>query len=102
MTSGHQMQKISITNKDDGIDTTTNALIYRTSVANGFIITAILAGMLYFGRDVLVPISLAVILSFILAPLVRLLQRTSLPKIVCVIVVVGLTFFSLLALGAVM
>jgi predicted PurR-regulated permease PerM len=103
MTRRASLEKIAMneSNKDDGSDSTI-ASISRTSVANGFIIAAILAGMLYFGRDVLVPISLAVILSFILAPVVRLLQRTLLPKALCVIVVVALTFSLLLALGAIM
>jgi predicted PurR-regulated permease PerM len=97
------LKKIAIaeSKKDDGIHSNIDS-ISRTSIANGFIIAAILAGMLYFGRDVLVPIALAVILSFILAPLVRLLQRTSLPKVICVIVVVAMTFSLLLALGAMM
>ena len=34
-----------------------------------------LIGALYFGREVFVPIALAILLSFVLAPLVRLLQR---------------------------
>ena len=38
------------------------------------IVTAIVAG-LYFGRDVLVPIALAVLLSFVLAPVVIALAR---------------------------
>ncbi len=36
---------------------------------------AVILGMLYFGRDVLVPITLAVILSLLIAPLVRRVRR---------------------------
>lgn len=39
------------------------------------IATTIIIGTLYFGREVFVPIALAILLSFVLAPLVRLLQR---------------------------
>jgi predicted PurR-regulated permease PerM len=45
-----------------------------------FIILAIVVAALYFTRDILVPIALAVLLSFLLAPLVRLLQRWRLPR----------------------
>ena len=36
---------------------------------------------LYLGRDVLIPITLAVLLSFVLAPLADLLQRVRVPRI---------------------
>jgi predicted PurR-regulated permease PerM len=45
-----------------------------------FVILAIVVAALYFTRDILVPIALAVLLSFLLAPLVRLLQRWRLPR----------------------
>ncbi len=45
-----------------------------------FVIMAIVVAALYFTRDILVPIALAVLLSFLLAPLVRLLQRWRLPR----------------------
>ena len=53
-------------------------------------VTTILVGVivvaaLYFGREVLVPIALAILLSFILSPCVRLLQRVKFPRIVSVI-----------------
>ena len=38
------------------------------------VVTAILIGTLYFGREVFVPIALAILLSFVLAPLVELLH----------------------------
>jgi predicted PurR-regulated permease PerM len=45
-----------------------------------FAILAIIVAALYFTRDILVPIALAVLLSFLLAPLVRLLQRWRVPR----------------------
>jgi predicted PurR-regulated permease PerM len=45
-----------------------------------FVILAIVVTALYFTRDILVPIALAVLLSVLLAPLVRLLQRWRLPR----------------------
>jgi predicted PurR-regulated permease PerM len=45
-----------------------------------FVVLAIVVAALYFTRDILVPIALAVLLSVLLAPLVRLLQRWRLPR----------------------
>jgi predicted PurR-regulated permease PerM len=41
---------------------------------------AIVVSALYLGRDLLVPLVLAVLLAFVLAPLVRLLQRLGVPR----------------------
>ncbi len=54
---------------------TNSALRDRTL---GIIATAALLAMLYFARDVLVPITLAFILSLLIAPLVRRLRRVGL------------------------
>jgi predicted PurR-regulated permease PerM len=63
--------------------------------------TAIIIGALYFGREVFVPIALAVLLSFALAPVVRLLQRCRIPRALSVIGVVIVTFAILFAVGGV-
>src|SRR5262245_33280064 len=65
------------------------------------VVTAILIGALYFGREVFVPIALAILLSFVLAPLVRLLQRARIPRGLSVITVVLFAFASIFALGGV-
>jgi predicted PurR-regulated permease PerM len=44
------------------------------------LVAALLVAAVYFGREVLLPIALAVLLSFVLAPPVRLLQRLNLPR----------------------
>jgi len=46
--------------------------------ALGVIATATLLGLLYFARDILVPVTLAFILSLLIAPLVRALRRVGL------------------------
>ncbi len=54
-----------------------------------FVILAIVVAALYFTRDILVPIALAVLLSVLLAPLVRILQRWRLPRwlaVMCTVV----------------
>jgi predicted PurR-regulated permease PerM len=65
------------------------------------VVTAIIIGTLYFGREVFVPIALAILLSFVLAPLVELLQRWHIPRGLSVISVVLLAFLSIFALGGV-
>ncbi len=61
----------------------------------GFIIVV----ALYFGQAVLVPLALAVILSFILAPPVRVLRRLGLPNSSSVFVVVVLAFAVIFGVG---
>jgi predicted PurR-regulated permease PerM len=71
-----------------------------TSVA-GAVIAAIIVGALYVGRDVFIPVALAILLSFALAPPVRLLQRARVPRAVSVLVVVVLAFASIFAVGGI-
>jgi predicted PurR-regulated permease PerM len=60
-------------------------LIVPTGLAfTNFIILAIVVAALYFTRDILVPIALAGLLSFLLAPLVRRLQGWRVPKALAV------------------
>lgn len=58
----------------------------------------VIAG-LYLGRTVLIPITLAVLLSFLLAPLANLLRRIHLGRVLSVIVAVLLALSIILALG---
>lgn len=53
---------------------------------------AILVAALYYGRELVVPLVLASLLAFVLAPACRLLQRIRLPRVAAVIVVVVLAF----------
>jgi predicted PurR-regulated permease PerM len=66
--------------------------------------TAVLAFMiiatLYFGREILVPIALAVLLSFVLAPVVGLLQRVRVPRGLAVVGVVIMAFALIFAMGS--
>jgi predicted PurR-regulated permease PerM len=57
---------------------------------------------LYFGREVLVPIALAVLMSFVLAPPVRRLQVWYVPRILAVILVVLVAFSAIFSLGGLM
>jgi predicted PurR-regulated permease PerM len=66
------------------------------------VVGVVLVGVLYLGREVLVPLALAVLMSFVLAPPVRLLQRIRLPRIVAVLMVVLVAFSAVFALGGLM
>jgi predicted PurR-regulated permease PerM len=72
------------------------------SAATPVLIVAVIVAALYFGREILVPIALAVLLSFVLAPLVRLLQNVHVPRSLAVVVVVAVAFAAILSLGAFM
>jgi predicted PurR-regulated permease PerM len=66
--------------------------------------TAVLGFMivvtLYFGREILVPIALAILLSFVLAPLVELLQRMRVPRGLAVVSVVVMAFALIFAMAS--
>jgi predicted PurR-regulated permease PerM len=66
------------------------------------LIGVLIVTALYFGREVLVPIALALLLSFVLAPPVRLLQRVYVPRIVAVLMVVLIAFSTIFSLSALM
>ena len=66
------------------------------------LIAVVVVAALYFGREVLVPIALAVLLTFVLAPLVRLLQGWYFPRIIAVMIVGLLAFAAIFGLGALM
>lgn len=52
----------------------------------------IIIAVLYFAKEVLIPIALAILLSFLLTPLVVRLERWGLPNIPAVLIVVTLSF----------
>ena len=71
------------------------------SLATVLVAAAIVAA-LYFGREVLLPMALAVLLSFVLAPPVKLLQRLHLPRFAAVTIVVLLAFGVIFGLATLM
>ena len=66
------------------------------------LLVAVTVGALYVGREILVPIALSVLLSFVLAPLVELLQRLRVPRAIAVVFIVSLAFAAIVGLGALM
>jgi predicted PurR-regulated permease PerM len=69
--------------------------------ALGIMATATLLAVLYFARDVLVPITLAFILSLLIAPLVRALRHVGLGQTVSVLAAVIVLALSFGAIGGV-
>lgn len=64
------------------------------------VLTVIIISMLYFGRDIFVPVALAILLSFVLAPLVGILQRIHAPRGLAVVSVVFVAFMLIFAIGS--
>src|SRR3984957_11191648 len=62
-------------------------------------VAVVVVAGLYLGRTVLIPITLAVLLSFLLAPIVNLLRRIHLGRVLSVIVAVLLALSIILAVG---
>jgi len=69
-----------------------------TNIAVG----AIVVCALYFGRQILVPVALAILLSFVLSPPVRLLQGKYFPRGAAVGVVALLAFAAIFGLGTIL
>ena len=68
---------------------------------NGLLIFLSICAILYFGQQILIPIVLAILLSFLLSPLVRMLQKVKVPKTPAIIGVVLVAFTLLFGVAAV-
>jgi predicted PurR-regulated permease PerM len=79
---------------------TTEELMALLSAVATAILAAMIIAMLYFGRDIFVPIALAILLSFVLAPLVAILQRIRVPRGLAVVSVVMLAFALIFTTGS--
>ena len=90
----------------DQVSKTRVRLDQSNSIA-GSTLTSVLLGVvvisaLYLCREVLMPIALAILLSFVLSPLVRLLHGVHLPRGLAVALVAIVAFAAIFALGALM
>ena len=65
-----------------------SAPIPKAPLSTLWVVIAVIAG-LYFGREVLVPIALAVLMSLVLAPVVDLLLKWRCPRALAVLAVVS-------------
>ena len=66
----------------------------------GIEVAAIVVAALYFAREALIPVTLAMLLSFVLSPLVELLRQIWLGRILSVVLAVVLALGLILALGS--
>jgi predicted PurR-regulated permease PerM len=73
----------------------------RARATDTIIIVVAVVAALYFGHDVLVPIALAVLLSFVLTPVTVALARLHIGRVASVLVAVALAFAILVGLGTV-
>lgn len=71
----------------------------KLASANMVTVAIIVAG-LFFTREILVPIALAILLSFVLSPLVKALQRVGFPRPLAVICAVMAAMVVVLSLAA--
>lgn len=79
---------------------TPEEMIALLSAVATAILAAIVVMVLYFGREIIIPIALAILLSFVLAPLVGLLQRLRIPRGLAVVSVVTIAFALIFAMGS--
>jgi predicted PurR-regulated permease PerM len=79
---------------------TTEEVLGLLGAAATAILAVVIISMLYFGRDIFVAVALAILLSFVLAPLVNLLQRIRVPRGLSVVGVVILAFALIFAMGS--
>jgi predicted PurR-regulated permease PerM len=71
-----------------------------SSAVTTVLFVALIATFLFVAREVLIPIALAVLLSFVLSPVVRLFQRWYIPRSLSVVAVVAIAFALIFALGS--
>src|ERR1700704_1023033 len=79
---------------------TSEELIALLSAVATAILAFIIITTLYFGREIFVPIALAILLSFVLAPLVGVLQRIRMPRGLAVVSVAIIAFAMIFAMGS--
>ncbi len=71
----------------------------RAAILQGLLIAAIVIGALYFGREVLLPLALAILLSFVLTPPLLLLRRIKVPRVLAVAIAVAIAIAIIGGLG---
>ncbi len=72
-----------------------------SGVLTGVVVGVAVICALYFGSEVLIPITLAVLLSFVLSPLMELLRRIWLPRGVAALLAVLIAIGVIIALGGI-
>lgn len=75
--------------------------IALATVVLGTIMVIATVTVLYFLREVFIPLALAILLSFVLAPAMRLLQKVYIPRVAAAVIVVLFAFGVISALGTI-
>src|SRR5690606_328243 len=65
----------------------------------GLLIATVIIAALYFGRGLLIPLALAILLGFLLDPAVTRLKRWGLPRMVATLLVVSMALGALTGMG---
>ncbi len=93
---------VGVTSEGKGLPAPARVVAAEIPDASGLLAlqvgVVIIAG-LYFAREVLIPIVLAILLSFLLVPVVELLRRVHLPKVAATLLSVVLALGIVLAIG---
>lgn len=63
------------------------------------VVAVVVIAALYFARVMLVPLALAVLFTFVLAPLVSALERIRIPRFIAIFLVVGIAVFGVGVMG---
>jgi predicted PurR-regulated permease PerM len=71
----------------------------RTATLQGLLIATIVISALYFGSEILLPLALAILLSFVLTPPLLLLRRMKVPRVLAVGLLVSFAFVIIAGLG---
>ena len=74
----------------------------RAALLQGLLIAAVVVAALHFGRDLLLPLTFAILLSFVLSPPLLWLRRLRVPRVLSVLVVVIFAFTIIGSLGWIM
>jgi predicted PurR-regulated permease PerM len=79
-----------------------DSTLFKNLTSSSIVTACCVLGLLYFGRDVLEPLALAVILSLVIAPLIRTLRRIGLPQMPATLLSVLMVGTCVVGLGIVL
>ncbi|MFD0985591.1 AI-2E family transporter [Methyloligella solikamskensis] len=71
----------------------------RTAILQNLLIAAIVMAGLYIGRDVLLPLALAILLAFVLTPPLVFLRKLKVPRVIGVTLLVSASFALIVGMG---
>lgn len=85
-------QKSRATSSDSHPPVLSGRAVFRQTILPPIVTVIAVVAVLYLARDVLLPIAVALLLTFALAPVVTILRRSGLPRVLAVITTVLLAF----------